>query len=300
MITVIVASANKALFQQLKQNIEATIGVPFELLCFDNQDGKRGICQIYNEGIRQAAYDLLCFMHEDVLIQTMQWGQIVAGIFNRNKDLGILGIAGSSYKSLTPTGWLSYSGIETEYSNLIQSFKFSDNKTMHHLKNRGAKQLATVASVDGVWLCVPKKIAAATGFDEHTFRRFHCYDIDFCLSVGCHKTIAVTFDILLHHFSEGNFDRTWILEVLKLHKKWAHHLPVYTEDFTPKQIFQIEKQSFRHFIKTLIANRFSAGVAYDVLHQNNRFLKLDVMLYLKLHNYIIRYFFLQKKPGKKE
>jgi glycosyltransferase involved in cell wall biosynthesis len=295
MITVIVASADGNLLQQLRRNIDNTIGVPYELLTFPNSKGQKGICQIYNEATADAKYDLLCFMHEDIVLHTEEWGRIVLDIFNQNQNLGILGIAGSSYKAITPTGWLSNSDIETEYSNLIQSFKYSSHPTEHRLKNRGNKKLAKVTAADGVWLCTLKKIAVATRFDESTFKRFHCYDVDFCLSVGQQYDIAVTFDVLLHHLSEGNFDRAWIEEILKLHEKWIDHLPLYTESYTLKQIRRIEMKSFKFFVKQLVAFEFPVHIAYQVLNKKDCFLKLGVPLYLKMHYYIIKYFFLKRK-----
>lgn len=292
MISIIIASANKNQLQALTQNIRETIGVPHEVLAFENSGGKKGICQIYNEGIAQAKHEILCFMHEDIFIHTKDWGNIVAGIFSRH-NIGVLGIAGASYKSLTPSGWLSLSSVETEYSNLIQSFKYAAEPTRHHLINRGEKRLAQVACVDGVWFCVPKKIVAAVRFDESTFKGFHCYDVDFCLAVGRHHDIVVTFDVLLHHFSEGNFGRVWIQEILKLYNKWVDLLPICTEVFTPKQIYKLEKQSFKYFIKKMVTYNFPASVAYEVLNKNGRFLRLNVRLYLKIHYYIVKYFFLK-------
>lgn len=298
MLSIIIASVDNGQLQKITQNIRDTIGVPHEVLGFNNGDGRKGICRIYNEGIAQAKYDLLCFMHEDVFIHTQDWGAIVAGIFN-NHNVGVLGIAGASYKSLAPSGWLSLSSVETEYSNLIQSFKYANEPTRHHVKNRGGKKLARVACVDGVWFCVPKKVAASVLFDETTFKGFHCYDADFCLAAGQHHEIAVTFDVLLHHFSEGNFGRVWIQEILKLHNKWESRLPVSTEVFTPKQLYKLEKQSFRYFIKKLVAYDFPASVAYKALNRHERFYKMSTRLYLKIHLYIIKYFFVKPVLGLK-
>ena len=295
MISVIIASANKELLRAIEKNIRETIGVPFEILAFDNSEGQRGICAVYNEGITKARYGLLCFTHEDVAFQTKDWGKTVAGIFSQHKQLGVLGIAGSTYKPLTPTSWNGDTTIDTEYSNLIQSFKNSQAEIYHQLKKKGNKQLVNVATADGVWLCVPKVIAAEFCFDEKTFQRFHGYDIDFCLSVGKKYVVAVTYDVLLHHFSEGTYNSEWLEETIKLYKKWCSRLPVYTESFTPKQIYQIERQSFKTFIRRLLQYGFPAQVAWDVLYYQNRYSRFNRPLFFKLHYYILLYFYLKKK-----
>ena len=99
MISIIISSVNKNQLRLVAENIRKTIGVPFELLSFDNHEGKYGICEIYNKGIAKAKYDILCFMHEDIEIHTDKWGNIVSAYFENNKELGLVGVAGSDNKS---------------------------------------------------------------------------------------------------------------------------------------------------------------------------------------------------------
>ncbi|RZK03487.1 MAG: TonB-dependent receptor, partial [Flavobacterium sp.] len=63
-----------------------------------------------------------------------------------------------------------------------------------------------------------KEIVEAHNFDEETFKQFHCYDLDFSLQVQQTHRAVVTFQVLLEHFSEGNYSKTWIEETLKLHE----------------------------------------------------------------------------------
>jgi hypothetical protein len=46
---------------------------------------------------------------------------------------------------------------------------------------------------------------------------------------------VVTYEVLLEHFSEGNYDQTWIEETLKLHKKWINYLPIDLEGAIKKR-----------------------------------------------------------------
>jgi hypothetical protein len=281
MISVIISSADPRMLTDISRNIEATIGVPFEILGYENGNGQRGICAVYNQGMREAQYDMLCFMHEDISIKTKDWGKIVLYLFQQNNDLGLVGVAGSYYKALTPSGWLSY-GSDTEYSNLLQTFKNNDIQTYHHRINADNQQLATVASVDGLWFCTPKKVALEFGFDQDTFTGFHAYDVDFSLSVGTRYLVAVTFDILMQHFSEGNFDSKWLTEALKLRFKWHRSLPVNLRQLSLKRVIYLERTAFRHFVNLLVESGQPLSVAVKVLLQDNRFYKLSPRLFFKI------------------
>jgi len=287
MISVIISSANPSLLAQVSKNIEATIAVPYELISFDNSAGQKGICEIYNLGIQQAQYDILCFMHEDIGIKTDGWGKIVQKIFDEHNDYGLIGVAGSDYKTLAPSGW-SGSGRNMDYANLVQSYKFKKKEPHHYYKNPRNEKLTEVACIDGVWFCVPRKIAAEIGFDQDTFKGFHLYDLDFSFAVGCKYKIGVIYDVLIDHFSEGNYDKTWMEETLKLHHKWYYHLPLNILPHSKASVFDAEKSTFKYFIERLIYLKFPMRVAFQMLYKDNRFLKMSPGLFFKLHYYILK------------
>ena len=64
----IICSARPERLQAVTRNIEATIGVEYELIAVDNSVEGRGICAVYNEGASRARYPFLCFVHELSLI----------------------------------------------------------------------------------------------------------------------------------------------------------------------------------------------------------------------------------------
>ena len=150
MVSVIISSANPTHLKQVTENITTTIGVPFEIIAIDNSKGQQGICAVYNQGIRQARYDMLCFMHEDIVIKTDNWGKYVIQFFNEHADYGLLGVGGSEYKTIAPSGW-NCTGKEAAYINIIQGFKYDKKEPFHYYRNPGNKALAEVACVDGVW-----------------------------------------------------------------------------------------------------------------------------------------------------
>lgn len=287
MISVIISSVNKDYLKKVSENIADTIGVPFEIIAIENREDPRGICEVYNRGIQQAKYNMLCFAHEDITFKTNNWGSMVLQLFADHPDYGLFGVAGSDYKSLAPSGW-NGSGTDTDYSNIIQNFKFQDKKDFHYYKNYDNKKIAQVVCIDGVWFCAPKKIAEEVMFDEDVFKGFHAYDLDFSFAVARKYKVGVTFDILIDHFSEGNFDRTWLEEILKFHKKWNHHLPVNLRPFPRNTSLSTEKHTFQYFIDRLIHFKLPISTAFKVLYMNNNFRKLDTWLFLKLHYYIIK------------
>ena len=296
MISIIIASVKKDLLANVSKNISETIGVEFEIISFDNSNGERGLCELYNLGAKKAKYDVLCFMHEDISLDTINWGSIVFELFNQDPKLGVLGVVGSSYKALVPSGWaVENLHGQTIFANYIQSYKHS-NKRKELIYNKPSKDNpANVICVDGLWFCTRKSIALEVSFDEQLLHGFHCYDIDFCLNVGRYFNVAVTFDILIHHFSEGSFDKDWLTDSIKVHKKWESILPKFTTPITLKQQRVFEKRAFKTLIKNLLIQKTSLKRIFQMLKSYQGTKVMSTSLYLKLNYYTIKYYFLDNK-----
>lgn len=287
MISIIIASIDKDQLADIKENIAATIGVEYEIISFDNADGKRGLCEIYNEGAKRANYELLCYMHEDISIKTKDWGIIVSDIFNEDQKIGLIGIAGSSYKTKVPSGWFCSTGErKINYINILQRYKFNEAKTKHISENLKNEKYSSVVVVDGVWFCTKKKIVEAHNFDEETFKKFHCYDLDFSLQVHQTHRAVVTFQVLLEHFSEGHYSKTWIEETLKLHEKWAADLPIALERLSTKEIFFAEKHTFKFFLTQMKIAGYKKIEIFKIFWRSR--LKNNLSLFLMLYKEIWR------------
>jgi hypothetical protein len=255
MISIIICSRSKSALDDAISSIEKTIGVPYEIVAIDNSRGEYSIFQAYNAGIDRSKYNMLCFMHEDVTFETINWGKKVLGIFDSNNRLGLLGVAGSSYKSAVPSGWVFETNSDKIVSiNIIQHEKIKKSSS-HLLNNPHNTALADVASVDGLWFCTPKNIAEEIRFDEVTFNNFHCYDVDYSLAVLQRYKVAVTFDILINHFSAGNLNDSWLTETLKLHKKWRKILPINLIDLSGIESKQLEFEAFHAVLPKLKGKR---------------------------------------------
>jgi hypothetical protein len=267
MISIIISSANKKLLDQLFINIQDTIGVEYEIVSFDNGKGEKGINEIYNLGTKKAQYDILCYMHEDIRFETADWGKKVIDLFSHH-DIGLLGVAGSTYKSGVPSSWFPSDlfGRSSWRLNIKQQSKFKEAVEKHDYYNPLNERLAEVACVDGVWFCTTKEMALAYPFDEQLLTGFHGYDIDYSLTIGQVAKVYVTFDVLITHLSEGNFNEHWLKEMIKVHEKWDSTLPKNIHAFHEKVIAEKEKIALASFLKSVIKNKtFSKPELKDLI-----------------------------------
>ena len=286
MISIIISSAQKHLLDNVSNNIKQTIGVPFEILAFDNSKGEKGICEIYNTGTSRAKYDMLCFMHEDVSIKTENWGTVVLNIFKERPEIGLLGLAGSKYKTLAPSGF--YCHDEMLRLNILQEFKYGAEDDRISVHNPDQEKVTEVVSVDGVWFCCPKVVALKYPFDEQLFKGFHCYDIDFSLGIRAGYKVAVTFEVLLVHFSEGNYERQWVEQTLMMQDKWRSILPISLLPLSRKAMLKYEKNAFRFFLEKMNASGFSKMEMSSVLWKSKLYSKFGLSLLLKLQFFILK------------
>jgi glycosyltransferase involved in cell wall biosynthesis len=259
MISIVICSARPDRLAALRQNVEETIGTPYEIIAIDNTSNRYGICAAYNQGGARAQYPFICFMHEDISFATPNWGKRVIRHFS-DTNTGMLGMAGGDAKSLVPSSWSSCM-ISNEI-NIFQYFHADRRPPEHHLvTGPPAPDIKKrVVALDGVWLCTRKEIFDQYKFDEVNFPGFHGYDIDYSLQLVQHYHLYVVFDILIHHYSEGKPDRTWMNSARRVSRKWRHMLPVSIYDapdyhlhhWTSMQIFLEHLLRLRYNYPTLL------------------------------------------------
>lgn len=287
MISVIIASANKEFLASVSENVKRTIGVDFEIIAFDNAGGQKGICEVYNLGIAKAKYDVLCFMHEDIEIHTDNWGKCILDIFDANPKLGLVGIAGSLYKALSPSSWFSWLDQYNRF-HMVQQYKFSGTETKLVYQNPNEEKLAKVNGVDGVWFCTHKRVTDEIRFDELLLQGFHGYDVDFSLSVAEKWDVAVTFDVLITHFSEGNYDRKWVESALLVHEKWKGQLPKGKAYLTDRDALECEKKAFLFFVDQAWLAGYSKMDMWRILWKSKIYTHFGWGLCFKIAKYIRR------------
>jgi glycosyltransferase involved in cell wall biosynthesis len=273
MISIIISSQSEAVLEKVKHSIHETIGIPYEIISIENSNGKMGICQAYNEGASKAAYDIFCFMHEDIAFETRDWGQKVVA-YLKDKKIGLLGVAGGDTKGLPPSTWSS-SVFQSEIS-IIQHFKNQDlpfvvfNKTGYPENKSTIKE---VVCIDGVWMCTRRDVFDKYKFDGKTFKGFHGYDIDLSLQVQSEYRVCVVFDIIMHHYSEGTYSRTWMQSTIDMSEKWKNSLPISVRKLSKEQYITQHWSAMGVFLNKLnvLGYSFPARMKYLFKYSFNRF-----------------------------
>lgn len=224
-LSIIICSRKSIISKDLEENIDNTIGCDYELIIIDNSQNDHSIFAAYNEGVKLSHGDVLCFMHDDIIYRTKDWGRKVLSYFSE-ECVGCIGVAGTKYFPRIPASWFS---MKEESINIIQHYKAGDEGV---LVNRGLSNEATrVVAIDGVWMCFPRSIFNRIKFDEK-YGGFHTYDADICMQVNIEKKdILVVPDILIEHFSCGNISKDLFASNLLFYDKWKDLLPINVPEY---------------------------------------------------------------------
>lgn len=242
MISFITCSINDIQFSLFEKSIETTVGIDYEVIKIENSISNYALSTAYNIGAEKAKFPFLCFVHEDVIFKSDEWGPKLISFFENNPQAGLVGIAGSTVKTLTPSIWAN--GLyNTDYYNLIQYYK-NDNVSAHLQFKEGPEDYKEVKTLDGVFLFTKKDIWKQHQFDEN-LSKFHCYDLDLCFQIGQKFNIYVSYDVLLEHYSTGSLSKEWAEASIRLSEKWAHILPL--GDISRKKIKDIEWKNKKVF-----------------------------------------------------
>jgi hypothetical protein len=222
MLSLIICSINPTLLERVKADVAESVGVEYELLVWDNRGENIGLCEVYNMMAANAKYPFLVFMHEDIIFEKKNWGLELLRIFE-NPEIGLIGVAGSTYKSRTLSGW--YSG---EPSFNYCHIKHLTNGEIHLLKYPAQwKQSENeVIIIDGVFMVARKSIWEKVPFNSALLKGFHLYDIDFSFRVSDVAKVVVTESIpMIHDTKGGDFGKKWLKEALLFHQATDHLLP---------------------------------------------------------------------------
>jgi hypothetical protein len=205
----------------------------------DNTNGKYSIFEAYNHGAEQSKYDHLIFLHEDVVIHTKGADEILIKTL-QDKSVGVVGVAGSVYKSRLLSSWVD---VPTEYyrSSILQSNKPNGanqrkSEVLHRRNN-------DVVVLDGMFLAMRKDVWEKFPFDEKLYSGFHLYDLDISMMIGRKYRLVVCNEILVEHLSRGSFSKEWYKDSEIFHKKWKNHLPAASQNLAIS-----EKRNIEHFV----------------------------------------------------
>ncbi len=255
MISIIICSRQHQQVTRLVKNIEETIGVAHEILITDNSINGNGICKVYNAAAAKAKFGLFCFVHEDVVFATSNWGQNIAHHLS-NMTTGLVGIAGGDTKSLVPSSW--YISARSNHIHVFQHYQHKAAKPSYiRIGISDQSHAINVAVLDGVFLCTRKDVFLHFRFDEINFQGFHGYDIDYSLQVSSAYKIKVVPDILIHHYSEGRPGKDWMDSTLMVSRKWKTQLPVSAHPLSKKAFQDHHWASMQVFIQRMVQLDYS-------------------------------------------
>src|SRR5690606_21318357 len=133
------------MLSDVTENIDNTIGVPYEIISFDNRKVSLGICEVYNQCGGKAKYNNLLFLHEDVKFYTQNWGITLVNLLS-DKEIGLVGMAGAVFKASAPTAWVS---VPKEYYRSNQYFSTEECLRAKENMEEGYDE---VVVVDGMFL----------------------------------------------------------------------------------------------------------------------------------------------------
>jgi len=228
MISIIICSRTAQLSEVLQRNIKETIGCPYEIIVIDNSNNDYSIFSAYNRGIIDSKGDILCFMHEDIVFHSANWGLAVEKHL-ANVTIGLVGVFGSHFMpSCFPivywenpcSGALLQGRIDNHGNYKVQTLQRFDS-------SQGKSHVLDVAILDGLWFCGKRELFNMIAFDQNTFDGFHCYDLDICMQVHSNKKRTVVVDdVFLEHKSTGYTNDSFFSQLSLWYKKWEQQLPI--------------------------------------------------------------------------
>ncbi|HEX4374281.1 MAG TPA: glycosyltransferase [Puia sp.] len=228
MISVIICSKQISVSEKFSSNVQNTIGATYELISIDNSKNQYGICQAYNIGVSKSKYPYLCFVHEDVLFETNNWGKELIDVMKTDDSIGLIGVAGSKAKPKYARN--NYDNLNLNRGHLKQGL----NSWTEYYDLRFApakKDIEDVVWIDGVFMFVRRSVFENCSFDENILKGFHGYDIDLSLQAFSKNWRIIVYENLnLYHYSRGNYSPDFFEASQLISKKWKRILPAITKD----------------------------------------------------------------------
>jgi len=218
MISIICSSQEPK--NDFKDHILKTCGLPNAEFIFYENKGKYSLTELYNKGLDESKFNIVVFLHHDIDVLNNNWGSKLLKHYERNKEFGILGVAGSKELPKSGQWWENrnkmYGQVSHSHNGKTWLSKYSDSL--------GNKLNETVI-VDGVFFSINKE-RIKERFDENV-SGFHFYDIDFCFNNFIKGVkIGVHYDIKILHHSIGQTNDEWEKNRILFSEKFKDNLPV--------------------------------------------------------------------------
>ena len=203
-----------------KEHLIKTSGLHKHLEVIEIINNGESLTKSYNRGLQQAKNDIVVFCHDDLTIETKQWGTKLLRLFEKNPEYGIIGVAGTKFLSTSGQWWENrkkmYGRVAHTHEGKTWLSSYSDDL---------GQELEQVVTVDGVFFAVDKT-KLKTGFNE-SVEGYHFYDVTFCFENFTQDVkIGVTTVIRVNHKSIGMTNQQWEDNRQKFAEAFKDKLPV--------------------------------------------------------------------------
>lgn len=246
-LAIIICSIKPERCEETLKNIAETIGIGYQTIVFDNREHQWGICKVYNHCAKNTTLPYLCFMHEDVLFGTNNWGKLMVDFMKITSKCGVIGFAGGLQAQRNLSGWWSgekrINVVEgrTEKNTDCRKLDYKN----HLYFNPDNEKISEVVCIDGLFHLVKRSIWEEKRFDDINFTGFHFYDVDFSLSVAQKYKNYVFLNIDVFHDSQGDINTEYVKNMWIFQHKWNGILPYHLKS---KSKFQLLRSELRETV----------------------------------------------------
>ena len=173
-----------------------------QILIYEN-DGVSSLPEIYNEGLNEAANNIIVFMHDDLILETKNITPKIVKLFETNPDYGVIGLAGTD-NLLSGMWWQD----RTSMYGVVGHEHEGKRHVNHYSKESYSEKLKEVIVIDGLFMMVHRG-RIKHKFNEQ-FEGFHFYDLPICIENHLDGVkIGVTTKIMVTHKSIGMVNKKW-------------------------------------------------------------------------------------------
>lgn len=191
---------------------------PFPLRYHRNEDNL-GLIRALNQGWRLASEEFVCFLHNDTEMRDPRWLERLLAPLERGPEVGLTGLYGAG--------------------RVRRDGRYVGRTIVHCLADapriRGAE--AEVAALDGVCLCLRRRLLESIGGFDEAYGFFHGYDRDLSFAVREAGGRLVVVNAPFVHHGGGTRSRLGAdgppaddlarrrAALVRFAAKWGHRLP---------------------------------------------------------------------------
>lgn len=203
-----------------KEHLIKTSGLHKHLEVIEIINNGESLTTAYNRGLKQATNDIVVFCHDDLTIETKQWGNKLLKMFEKNPQYGILGVAGTKYM---PTSGRWWENPKKMYGRVAHTHEGKTWLSSYSVDLN--QEVEETVTVDGVFFAIDKTKIKKT-FNEEVVG-FHFYDVTFCFENYLEGVkIGVTTVIRINHKSIGMTNDEWENNRQQFAERFKDNLPI--------------------------------------------------------------------------